>query len=166
MKNDSTLQERPKSMMQGRYDTLFKAASFAGMTRKQQESYMRWLQIIQDNWSAELYAKRILTRTLSDAYTNTISPVFNLRRRDYKYIQKKRPDYSSLFSYTLRGLAGMPTCICPERHNESLGSGDRVCTRVPDTQAILIPASISQGIGTDVADTKALRALMSVIQSR
>jgi len=102
MKNDSTLQERPKSMMQGRYDTLFKAASFAGMTRKQQESYMRWLQIIQDNWSAELYAKRILTRTLSDAYTNTISPVFNLRRRDYKYIQKK-DRITPVFSRTRSG---------------------------------------------------------------
>lgn len=41
------------------YDTLFNAAAFAGMTRKQQEDYMSWWRIRQDNYNADRRAKRI-----------------------------------------------------------------------------------------------------------
>lgn len=59
MKNAAFLHGRPKSMMLEMYDTLFHAAAFAGMTRKQQEDYMNWWRIRQDNYNADQRAKRI-----------------------------------------------------------------------------------------------------------
>lgn len=59
MKNAAFLEERPMSMMLKMYDTLFSAAAFAGMTRKQQEDYMSWWRIRQDNYNADRRAKRI-----------------------------------------------------------------------------------------------------------
>ena len=59
MKNAAFLHDRPKSMMLKMYDTLFHAAAFAGMTRKQQEDYMNWWRIRQDNYNADRRAKRI-----------------------------------------------------------------------------------------------------------
>lgn len=59
MKNACILRERPKSMTQKIYDTLFHAAAFAGMSKKQQEDYMEWWRIRQDNYNADRRAKRI-----------------------------------------------------------------------------------------------------------
>ena len=59
MKNAGDLRERPRSMGQKMYDTLFNAAAFAGMDRKQQEKYMNWWRIRQDNYNADRRAKRI-----------------------------------------------------------------------------------------------------------
>ena len=59
MKNAGDLRERPKSMGQKMYDNLFSAAAFAGMDRKQQEKYMNWWRIRQDNYNADRRAKRI-----------------------------------------------------------------------------------------------------------
>lgn len=59
MKNAAFLEHRPTSMMLKMYDTLFNAAAFAGMTRKQQEDYMSWWRIRQDNYNADRRAKRI-----------------------------------------------------------------------------------------------------------